>query len=64
MKDDKQIMIRLNNNILKKAKILADLKDVSLNKYLNEIIIKEVNSVFPDEKLKELEINAGVNDGE
>lgn len=64
MKDDKQIMIRLNNNILKKAKILADLKDVSLNKYLNEIIIKEVNSIFPDEKLKELETTAGVNDGE
>lgn len=47
-----QLLIKLDDEVLKKAKIIADLKDFSLERYLNEVISNEVNSVLSDEELK------------
>jgi hypothetical protein len=45
-------MIKLDDEVLEKAKLIADLKDFSLERYLNEVISKEVNFVVSDEELK------------
>ena len=48
MEDKKRYVLRIDKDVFKKAKLIADLKEMSLNKYLNLIISKEVNSILSD----------------
>lgn len=60
MEDKKRYVLRIDKDVFKKAKLIADLKEMSLNKYLNLIISKEVNSILSDEDL--IKLFNGVND--
>ena len=60
MEDKKRYVLRIDKDVFKKAKLIADLKEMSLNKYLNLIISKEVNSILSDEDL--IKLYTGVND--
>lgn len=60
MEDKKRYVLRIDKDVFKKAKLIADLKEMSLNKYLNLIISKEVNSILSDEDL--IKLYTGVTD--